>query len=253
MLQVKGLVKRFGGLVALDTLDMHIADSEILGVIGPNGAGKTTLFNVISGFFPPTNGTVIFDNREITGLRADQVAEAGISRTFQAATLFMNLSVLDNVFVGCHLRYQTRIWRRVFRTPVALKEEKDLRERAEAILRFMGLDSIKNELAMNLPHGYQKILSICIALATGPKLLLLDEPVTGMNPTEIQAMVGLIRRIRDDGITIAIVEHNMRTVVDLCDRLVVLNYGEKIAEGPPEEIMRNEQVIEAYLGEKEAV
>lgn len=137
--------------------------------------------------------------------------------------------------------------------PVALKEESDLKERAEAILRFMGLDSIKNELAMNLPHGHQKILSICIALATGPKLLLLDEPVTGMNPTEIQTMVSLIRRIRDDGVTIAIVEHNMRTVVDLCDRLVVLNYGEKIAEGPPEEIMQNEQVIEAYLGEKEAV
>ncbi len=253
MLQVRKLTKRFGGLVALNALDMHIADSEILGVIGPNGAGKTTLFNTISGFFPPTSGAVIFNGREITGLRADQVAQTGISRTFQAANLFMNLSVLDNVFVGCHMRYDTRIWRRLFLTPAALKEERDLRERAEGIVRLMGLESVRNELAMNLPHGHQKILSICIALATGPKLLLLDEPVTGMNATEIKTMVGLIRRIRDDGITIAIVEHNMRTVVDLCDRLVVLNYGEKIAEGPPGEILENEQVVEAYLGEKEAV
>jgi branched-chain amino acid transport system ATP-binding protein len=253
MLQVNKLIKRFGGLVALDALDMHIADAEILGVIGPNGAGKTTLFNAISGFFPPTCGTVIFNGREITGLRADEIAQAGIGRTFQAATLFMNLSVLDNVFVGSHLRYRMPLWRRIFRTRGARKEERELRERGETILQFMGLGDMKNELAINLSHGHQKILSICIALATGPKLLLLDEPVTGMNPTEIQTMVRLIRRIRDDGITIAIVEHNMRAIVDLCDRLVVLNYGQKIAEGPPEDILENEQVVEAYLGEKEAV
>jgi len=252
MLQVKKLVKGFGGLIALDALDMDILDSEILGVIGPNGAGKTTLFNVISGYFAPTSGSVYLDGREITGLRADEIAGLGVSRTFQAATLFTGLSVLENVFVGCHMRYETRIWKRLLRVPTARAEERTLRGMALEILDFMGLMSLKDELAGNLPHGHQKILSVCMALATRPKILLLDEPVTGMNATEIVAMIDLIRRIRDSGITIALVEHNMKTVVDLCDRLVVLNYGQKIAEGPPEEILAKEEVVEAYLGEKEA-
>jgi branched-chain amino acid transport system ATP-binding protein len=252
MLQVKRLSKRFGGLIALDQLDMDIPDSEILGVIGPNGAGKTTLFNAVSGFFSPTSGQVIFDGQDITGLRADEIAQRGISRTFQAATLFTGLSVLENVFVGCHMRYETKIWRRLFRMPSALEEERTLKEKTKEIIDFMGLGSLKDEIAKNLPHGHQKILSVCIALATQPKLLLLDEPVTGMNSTEIQAMTDLIQRIRNSGVTIAIVEHNMRTVMNLCDRLIVLNYGKKIAEGLPREILKNEEVIEAYLGEKEA-
>jgi branched-chain amino acid transport system ATP-binding protein len=252
MLQVRALSKRFGGLVALDRLDMEIVDSEIFGVIGPNGAGKTTLFNVVSGFFPPSSGEVIFDGRDITDLRADQIAYRGISRTFQASTLFMGLTVLDNVFIGCHMRYQTPLWKRLLRVPSAIKEEVDLRERSREILEFMGIGPMKDEVAKNLPHGHQKILSVCVALATRPRLLLLDEPVTGMNLTEIETMIGLIRRIRETGITVAIVEHNMKTVMNLCDRLVVLNYGHKIAEGRPEEILRNEKVIEAYLGEKEA-
>jgi branched-chain amino acid transport system ATP-binding protein len=252
MLQVRKLSKRFGGLIALDRLDIDINDSEILGVIGPNGAGKTTLFNVISGFFPPSRGKVFFNGEDVTGLRADEITQLGISRTFQTSTLFMSLTVLDNVFIGCHMRYKTNIWKRLFRMPSAVKEEDALRERAKEILKFMGLESIRNEIAKNLPHGHQKILSVCMALATRPKLLLLDEPVTGMNPTEMQTMIDLIRRIRDSGITIAIVEHNMKTVVNLCDRLIVLNYGQKIAEGLPVEILENEEVIEAYLGEKEA-
>ena len=252
MLQVQKLGKRFGGLVALDRIDMEIRDPEILGVIGPNGAGKTTLFNVISGFFPPSTGRVTFEGQDITGLRADEIAQQGISRTFQAATLFMSLSVLENVFVGCHMRYETKIWKRLLRLPSALKEERALKERAKEIIDFMGLGMLKDELAKNLPHGHQKILSVSIALATQPRLLLLDEPVTGMNPTEIQTMIDLIQRIRNNGVTIAIVEHNMKTVMNLCDRLVVLNYGKKIAEGPPREILKNEEVIEAYLGEKEA-
>jgi len=251
MLQVRELDKHFGGLAALDRIDMEIRKSEILGIIGPNGAGKTTLFNVISGFFPPTSGQVIFQGQNITGLRADEIAQRGISRTFQAATLFMSVSVLENVFIGCHKWYQTNIWKRLFRLPSALREETALREKAREIIEFMGLDSIRDEVAKNLPHGHQKILSVCIALATQPKLLLLDEPVTGMNPTEVRLMIDLILRIRDSGVTIAIVEHNMKTVLDLCDRLVVLNYGQKIAEGLPEKILENQEVIEAYLGEEE--
>jgi branched-chain amino acid transport system ATP-binding protein len=251
MLEVKNLSKAFGGLSAITNLDLAIYDSEILGVIGPNGAGKTTLFNVISGFHTPTRGQVIFDGHDITGLKAHEVAHIGISRTFQASNLFMSLSVLDNVFTCHHMGYRTTIWKRFFHTPSALEEEKRLRKSTLGILEFMGLDPLKDEVAAQLTHGQQKTLGICMALATNPKLLLLDEPVTGMNPVEIQDMVNLISRMRSRGITIAIVEHNMQAVMNLCDRIVVLNHGEKIAEGSHEEIIENRDVIEAYLGEDE--
>ena len=249
MLEVKNLSKIFGGLSAITNLDLSICDSEILGVIGPNGAGKTTLFNVISGFHTPTSGKVIFDGTDITGFKAHEVAHMGISRTFQASNLFMSLSVLDNVFTCHHMSYRTTIWKRFFHTPSALEEEKRLRKDTQEILEFMGLDPLKGEVAAQLTHGQQKTLGICMALATHPKLLLLDEPVTGMNPVEIQEMVNLIGRMRSRGITIAIVEHNMQAVMNLCDRIVVLNHGEKIAEGSHEEIIENREVIEAYLGE----
>jgi branched-chain amino acid transport system ATP-binding protein len=251
MLEVKKLNKSFGGLSAVSDLDLAIFDSEILGVIGPNGAGKTTLFNVISGFHKPTSGEVIFNDQDITGLKAHQVAHMGISRTFQASNLFMSLSVLDNVFTCQHMSYRTTQWERFFHTPSARDEEKRLRQGTVEILEFMGLDPLKDEIAAQLTHGQQKILGICMALATHPKLLLLDEPVTGMNPAEIQAMVNLIGRMRSRGITIAIVEHNMQAVMNLCDRIVVLNHGKKIAEGSHEEIIENREVIEAYLGEDE--
>ena len=243
--------KFFGGLSAIRDLDLDILDSEILGVIGPNGAGKTTLFNVISGFYAPTSGKVIFNSHDITGLKAHQVAQVGISRTFQASNLFMSLSVLDNVFTCHHMSYRTSIWWRFLHTPSAIDEKKSLRQGALEILEFMGLDPLKDEPAAKLTHGQQKALSICMALATHPKLLLLDEPVTGMNPVEIQTMVDLISRIRRKGITIAIVEHNMQTVMNLCDRIVVLNHGQKIAEGLHKEIIENQEVIEAYLGKDE--
>jgi branched-chain amino acid transport system ATP-binding protein len=248
ILEVKKLNKYFGGLAAISELDLNVVDTEILGLIGPNGAGKTTLFNVISGFFPLTNGKVTFDGQDITWLRAHEIARLGISRTFQATNLFMRLSVLDNVFTGYHLSYKTNRLKRILRTPTAVKEEKLLRQKALEILEFMGLIPLKDEIAANLPHGHQRILGVCMALATHPKLLLLDEPVTGMNATETQNMINLIRQIRERGITIVLVEHDMKAVMNLCDRIVVLNYGQKIAEGLPEEIRENKEVIEAYLG-----
>jgi branched-chain amino acid transport system ATP-binding protein len=251
MLQVRNLSKFFGGLAAISDLDFDILNSEILGVIGPNGAGKTTLFNVISGFYTPTRGRVIFDSHDITGLKAHQVAHVGISRTFQASNLFMSLSVLDNIFTCHHMSYRTSIWKRFLHTPSAIEEERRLRGKALEILEFMGLDPLKDELAGRLTHGQQKALGLCMALATDPKLLLLDEPVTGMNPVEIQTMLNLIARIRSRGVTIAIVEHNMQAVMNLCDRIIVLNHGQKIAEGSHKEIIENQEVIEAYLGKDE--
>lgn len=248
MLEIRGLSKSFGGLTAINQLDMDVFDSEILGVIGPNGAGKTTLFNIISGFSPASGGEMVFNGRNITELKSHDIARLGISRTFQTCTLFMELSVLDNTLAGYHMNYKTSKWKRVLHTRSAVKERETARERARSILEFAGLKGQENELACNLPHGHQRILGICIALATNPKLLMADEPMTGMNQTEVQLMVEIIRRIRDLGITVVIVEHNMKAVMNLCDRLVVLNFGQKIAEGLPKEIQTNKEVARAYLG-----
>jgi branched-chain amino acid transport system ATP-binding protein len=251
ILRVEDVSKHFGGLVAVDHLTFEVKEGEILGIIGPNGAGKSTILGVISGFYGATSGKVFFEGRDITKLKSHRIVQLGIGRQFQSSTLFMSMSVLDNVYYGFHLSYRTPIWKRLLRLPSARREERSFGERGEEILARMGLGAIKDEETKNLPHGYQRILGVCIALATNPKLLLLDEPMTGMNQNEIDTMLRLVRGMRDNGITIAMIEHNMSAVMNLCDRIVVLDHGLKIAEGPPKEIQENEQVIEAYLGKDE--
>lgn len=253
LLEVRELSKYFGGLSAICQLSFDVFEGEVLGLIGPNGAGKTTLFNVITGFFPSDSGKILFNGKDITNLKPHEVAQRGIGRTFQLSNLCMRSTVFQNVFAGFHLSYKVNPLKAFLRFPSAIREEEALKRRGMEILEFMGIAELNGELARNLPHGHQRTLGVCIALATHPTMLLLDEPMTGMNPEETEKMVGQVKKLRDSGITIVIVEHDMKAVMKLCDRIVVLSFGQKVAEGLPKEIRENKEVIEAYLGREETL
>ncbi|MFO1349763.1 MAG: ABC transporter ATP-binding protein [Gammaproteobacteria bacterium] len=251
ILQVQDLSKRFGGLVAVDQVSFDVQANEILSVIGPNGAGKSTLFKLIASFLPPTSGQVLFQNEAISGQPAHLVARRGVVRTFQETTIFKEMTALDNVVVAHHLRSHATLPGFFFGTRQARADEAAFRESAEEILDYLGLGHVKQERARNLPHGYLRALGIAIGMAAEPKVLLLDEPFAGMNSEETDRAVEMVRGIRKRGITVLLVEHDMRAVMRISDRIVVINFGKKIAEGGPREIQRNDAVIEAYLGRED--
>jgi len=251
ILEIKGVSKHFGGLIAVDEVDLEIEESEIRGIIGPNGAGKTTLFNVISGFLMPTKGRLVFKGEDITKLPVHARVGRGIARTFQLTNLFMDLTVFENVSISYHKNYHQGLVRQFLHTARARNEYEICRQRTVETLKFMGLGPLQNRLAKNLSYGHQRILGVCIALATRPSLLMLDEPVAGMNPEETLMMMELIRKIRDGGMTLLLVEHDMAAVMNLCERISVFDYGKKIGEGSPNQIKTDKKVIEAYLGSGE--
>ncbi len=251
MLEVSGIWKTFGGIVALMDISFTVKKGEIKAIIGPNGAGKTTLFNVITGVYTPDRGSIKFNGELISKMPSHKIAMKGVSRTFQNVELFGHMTVLENVMVGRHARTKSGFISSGLKLPSTIREEKSIREKAQEILDYVGLARRANELASSLPIGEQRILEIARALATEPKLILLDEPASGLNEAETKSLSRFIVKMRDElGITVILVEHDMGLVMDISETIVVINFGEKLAEGTPEEIRNNKLVIDAYLGEE---
>jgi len=247
LLEITELTKHYGGLVAVERFNMSVGEGEIVGLIGPNGAGKSTVFNLVTGVLKPTKGKVIFDEKDVTGQKPHVIAELGIGRAFQLNPLFAGFTVFQNVFASFHLRPKSSLLDAFFNTATYRRNEAYISEQSMEILQLLGLDGVKDELAKNLPHGHQKLLGIARALAVKPRLLLLDEPLAGMNSGEIDFTMEAIRKTHRAGVTIVLVEHNMQ-IMDLCSRVVVVNFGQKIAEGSPSEVRDNEEVVRAYFG-----
>ena len=248
VLEAKNVCKQFGGLKAVDNVDLQIREKSIFGIIGPNGAGKSTFFNICTGYYPPTSGTISFMGENITGINPELIAEKGMARTFQNIKLFDNMSVLENIKIGYHMHTKTTLADAILNTRRCREDEKMVTKASLELIDRVGLTKYKDFRAGNLPYGIQRKLEIARSLAMQPKLLLLDEPAAGMNPQETMQLMEFITQLREEGLTIVVIEHDMKFVMNMCDEIMVLNYGQKICQGTPQEVCRDENVIQAYFG-----